>query len=508
MEPIDKLRFLVESAEGANDTPSEANVKKAQKTWDHYLRTCARIDAVDVTAHPDYLFLIGRLKGVSRDWIQRANVLLKAQGDAAEKAKVPKLRLVRTGEGENTEREPVTWAALAKVQRPMGQVAPGTLSNIATILDTDSRWKGRVKLNTFARKVEVGGDMISDAAVLQASVWMDRIYGVSVAKQTVQDALTLTANENPYNPIADYLLGLRWDGKPRTPHLFTGYIVGRADTEQARGLLHAFGVRWMIGAVARVFEPGCKVDTLPVLYGAKGVKKSSAFSALAGEQSWFADTALDPAKKDAMEQLQGVWLYEWSEFDIWLKRRGENRIRNFLSRQVDHFRWTHAVNVEDRPRQGVFVASTNEPEFMTDPERRFWPVHALAVDLDAIRADRDQLWAEAVARYKEGTQWHLTEEEDKLLVTFGADFEQSDPWEDLIAKTLDETVQIDGGTYPKMPTPFSIAQLLGAMGFTARDMTKDAENRAGQCLRAMGYLKARKRDGSGRSWVWSHPDAS
>lgn len=506
--PIDRLRYLVQTAEAANEVPSDVNVKKAQRAWDRYLRTCASADAVEVVAHTDYLFLIGRLKGINREWVQRANTLTHAQSDAVKKTKPTKLRLVRPGEGEVTEREPATWAALAKVQRPMGQVAPGTLSNIAIILETDSRWKGRVRYNTFARRVEISDEMITDAAVLQAAVWMDRIYGSAAAKQTVQDAMVLVANENPHNPIADYLNGLKWDGKVRCPHLFTGYIVGKAETDKERELLNAFGARWMISAVARVMQPGCKVDTLPVLYGAKGVRKSTAFSELVGVKRWFNDTALDPAKKDAMEQLQGVWVYEWSEFDIWLKRRGENRIRNFLSRTVDHFRWTHAVNVEDYPRQGVFVASTNEPEFMSDPERRFWPVHVLYVDLDAIRADRDQLWAEAVHRYNAGTQWHLTEEEDKLLVTFGSTFEQSDPWEDLITKTLSEPVQVDGRTYPRLPSPFSISQLLSAMGFAARDMTKDAENRAGQCLRSMGYIKSRKRDGMGRSWVWSHPDGA
>lgn len=502
-EPIGRLQHLVEAAELARDRPSNENITKAKKTWDRYLRNVARFDAAEVVVHPDYMFLIARMKGIDREWTAKANSLILAVNAAIEttKAKAPHLRLVNPLD-EETDREMPVWQRLQKARKGEHLVAGATLSNIAIILDNDTRWAGKVRLNTFARKVEVNGEMITDSAVLQAAIWMDRTYGMSAGKMAVQDAMTVTAAENPYNPIADYLNGLKWDGKPRCPHLFTGYLVGKVDSDEHRALLHAFGVRWMISAVARVMEPGCKVDTLPVLYGAKGVKKSSAFSELVGDKRWFNDTALDPAKKDAMEQLQGIWVYEWSEFDIWLKKRGENRIRNFLSRKIDHFRWTHAINVEDYPRQGVFIASTNEREFMTDPERRFWPVDVKAVDLDAIRADRDQLWAEAVHRYNAGTQWHLTEDEDRLLMTSSTEFEQNDPWEDLIARTIGGIVQIDNVTQPKMPEEFSISQLLEAMKFTARDMTKDAENRAGQCLRALGYVKTRKRDGSSRSWVW------
>jgi putative DNA primase/helicase len=506
-EPIGRLQHLVEVAELARDRPSTENIGKAKRTWDRYLRNVARFDASEIVVHPDYMFLIARMKGIDREWTARANSLILAVNAAIEttKTKAPHLRLVNPLD-EETDRELPVWQRLQKATKNGHLVAGATLSNIAIILDNDTRWAGKVRLNTFARKVEVNGEMITDSAVLQAAIWMDRTYGMSAGKMAVQDAMTVTAAENPYNPIADYLNGLKWDGKPRCPHLFTGYIVGKVNNEEHRTLLNAFGVRWMISAVARIMEPGCKVDTLPVLFGAKGVKKSSAFLALAGDPRWFADTALDPTKKDAMEQLQGVWIYEWSEFDIWLKKRGENRIRNFLSRAVDHFRWTHAINVEDYPRQGAFVASTNVKEFITDPERRFWPVEVQAADLPQIRADRDQLWAEAVHRYKAGTQWHLTPEEEALLVTSSTDFEEPDPWEDLIARTLEGPVFLGALKHEKMPHPFSISQLFQAMGFGARDMTKEAENRAGQCLRALGYLKSRKRDGSGRSWVWDRPE--
>ena len=501
-DAVGRLREVVEEIERLHRRPTAASEEEAKRLYRAYLPMMGE-DSPVLSAEQETGVLVLRLQEIDSEWRaigSRLRNMIERNAKIAAKNK-PSLRLVRTDDLD-TDRESLVWAQLQKTTRGGNLAAAATLSNVAIILDNDTRWKGKVRLNTFARKVEVNGEMITDSAVLQAAVWMDRIYGMQAAKMTVQDAMTLTAEENPYNPIADYLNGLKWDGKPRCPHLFTGYLVGKFDGDDHKKLLQAFGVRWMISAVARVMDPGCKVDTLPVLYGAKGVKKSSAFSELVGDKRWFNDTALDPAKKDAMEQLQGIWVYEWSEFDIWLKKRGENRIRNFLSRKIDHFRWTHAINVEDYPRQGVFIASTNEREFMTDPERRFWPVDVKAVDLDAIRADRDQLWAEAVHRYNAGTQWHLTEDEDRLLMTSSTEFEQNDPWEDLIARTLGGIIQIDGVTQPKMPEEFSISQLLEAMKFTARDMTKDAENRAGQCLRALGYVKTRKRDGSSRSWVW------
>lgn len=505
-DAVGRLREVVEEIERLLRRPTAASEEQAKKLYRAYLPMMGEDSAV-LSTEQETGPLVLRLQEIDSDWRAiggRLRTMIERNAKIAAKNK-PALRLVRADDTD-TDREPLVWAQLQKTTRGGSLAAAATLSNVAIILDNDTRWKGKVRRNTFARKVEVNGEMITDSAVLQAAVWMDRIYGMQAAKMTVQDAMTLTAEENPYNPIADYLNGLTWDGKQRCPHLFTGYLVGKFDGDDHKKLLQAFGVRWMISAVARVMDPGCKVDTLPVLFGAKGVKKSSAFLALAGDPHWFADTALDPEKKDSMEQLQGVWIYEWPEFDIWLKRRGENKIRGFLSRAVDHFRWTHAINVEDYPRHGVFFASTNVREFMTDPERRFWPVEVQAVDLDAIRSDRDQLWAEAIHRYNQGTQWHLTEEEDDLLMTSSTEFEQCDPWEDLIARTLVGQVFLNGLKHEKMPHPFSISQLLQAMGFGAKDMTKEAENRAGQCLRAIGYLKSRKRDGSGRSWVWDRTE--
>lgn len=288
-----------------------------------------------------------------------------------------------------------------------------TLSNIVAILRYDEKLKGiaynlhrdgvDVKDTLPWKQVKEGwGD--SDAA--GAKVYFDRIYRLwSPGK--FKDALLAVAAERAYHPVREYLESLPiWDNVPRVDTLLVDYL-GAEDTSYTRAVIR----KTLCAAVARIYEPGTKFDHILVLSGPQGIGKSTFFSRLAGK--WFSDslTISDMRDKTAAEKLQGYWLLELGEL-AGIKKIDVETVKSFISRTDDKYRASYGFNVESHPRQCVIVGSTNcENGFLRDitGNRRFWPVMVgggsakKPWELTCI----DQVWAEAIARFKGGEELFL-----------------------------------------------------------------------------------------------------
>jgi predicted P-loop ATPase len=167
----------------------------------------------------------------------------------------------------------------------------------------------------------------------------------------------------------------------------------------------------MISAVARIFEPGCKADYALVAEGKQGLGKSSGIKALAGGE-WYTDDIADVGSKDAAMQVRGRLLVEIAELKTLTTGTAENsHVKAFMSRSVDHFRPPYGRRVGDFPRQAVLFGTVNHFQYLKDETgaRRFWPISCNGpVRVEEIKRDRDQLWAEAVARYRKKEKWCLT----------------------------------------------------------------------------------------------------
>ncbi len=176
-----------------------------------------------------------------------------------------------------------------------------------------------------------------------------------------------------------------------------------------------------------------------ILEGFQGRKKSTGFRALAGEK-WFSDAQLVIGDKDGMMLIQKVWIHELPEMHTYRKAEAD-LMKSFLSRQVDEFREPYGRVIVERPRGVVFVGTTNESKYLKDPtgNRRFWPVAGKKVAVSWIKANRDQLWAEAVMAYKGGEQWWLEEEAEEAAVVEQGKRMELDPWEDSLAGYLDRS---------------------------------------------------------------------
>jgi len=276
----------------------------------------------------------------------------------------------------------------------------------------------------------------SDNAALK--VYLSNTYGLYSPTKT-KDAVLAVAAEKAYHPIKEYLEELpAWDGTPRVETLFINYF-GAADTTYTR----AVSRKSMVAAVARIYQPGTKFDSVPILNGPQGIGKSTFFAKLAGE--WFSDslTLTDMRDKAGPEKLQGYWILELGEL-AGMRKADVETVKSFISRVDDKYRASYGVSVESHPRQCVIVGSTNaESGFLRDitGNRRFWPIpvsgssrkKAWQITKDEVA----QIWAETLVLYRRGEKLYLEGEDAVLAVAEQADAMETDEREGLVRKYLD-----------------------------------------------------------------------
>lgn len=309
-------------------------------------------------------------------------------------------------------------------------------ANTVTALTWAPELAGRFRYDGFRTETQ-GRDMpwdarpewrdLSDNDVTELAIWLQE-QGINAKPIRVNAALEAYARRHEYHPVRQYLRGLKWDGVPRIER-WTVTHLGAADLAYNR----AVGRCWLIGAVARVMQPGCKLDTALILEGAQGMGKSTVMCVLAG-QPWFADEISHLGSKDAAQDTRGKWIIELAELSAMTRQEVET-VKAFMSRAVDHYRPSYGRRSIDVPRQCAFVGSTNRDDYLQDDtgNRRFWPVKVGVIDLAAVKRDRDQLWAEAVALYDRGVAWWLAKEEEDLAEVEQLERVTVDPWEGLVA---------------------------------------------------------------------------
>ena len=193
----------------------------------------------------------------------------------------------------------------------------------------------------------------------------------------------------------------------------------------------------MISAVSRIHNPGAKADCCLILEGEQGTKKSTALKVLAGD--WFTDEIAELGSKDAAMQTRGVWIIEIAELDS-MSRTEVSKIKGFMSRAVDRFRPPYGKRLVNSPRQCVFAGSVNHRSYLRDETggRRFWPVACGVIKIEELARDRDQLWAEARDRFRDGSPWWLDSRElTALAEEEQADRCEEDPWQELISAWIE-----------------------------------------------------------------------
>jgi len=355
-----------------------------------------------------------------------------------------------------------------------------SFGNVVLILTHDPSYAGKLRLDEMRGAVMLGEVEVTDAAVSSIRVDFEKRYGLQPGDAETARAVQLGASANAFHPVREFLLGLRWDGVSRLDHVASRILRVRANSEEEAALAALLVRRWFICLVARALLPGCKVDTALILEGA-GIGKSTFFRVIAGE--WFSDTemALD---KDAMMQLRAAWIYEWAELENVMSRQSVSRVKAFLTSTEDKYRPPFGRTPVTVKRSGVIVGTTNNHEFLHDPSgsRRFWVVPVGQIDTARLRAERDQLLAEAVAAHQAGERRWLNEEEETRREALATRFVETDPWEDRVLEFA--------GSQQRVRTA---EVLLQALAVSLDELSRQDEMRVSGILKRAGYRPEQSR---------------
>jgi predicted P-loop ATPase len=304
-----------------------------------------------------------------------------------------------------------------------------------------------------------------------------------MAWDTVYRAVEVVSDRQRVHPVRNYLDGLAWDRVERLPRLFPDYF-GTPDTPYEQ----AIGRMFVISMVARITQPGCKADHLPIIEGPQGTLKSTACGILGGE--WFSDHLPEiSASKDVSQHLRGKWLIEVSEMHA-MSRAETTQLKSFITRQIERFRPSYGRLEVIEPRQCVFVGTTNNANtYLKDSTggRRFWPVVAGIIDIERLRDDRDQLFAEAIVRHQAGEPWWPDREFEREHITpkQAARYE-GDAWEDNIREYVGSRYKVTIGEVaraaleietPRIGTADQrrIVAVLEAIGWARQPQTADGK---------------------------------
>ena len=327
-----------------------------------------------------------------------------------------------------------------------------SIRNCVTVFQSDPKLKGSIARNLLTERVDIikplwwkrTGSLLTDLDMDYLLLYLEESYGLTNEKK-VQSAIEIVANENCYHPIQAHLNSLKWDGEERIRYALHRFL-GSEENEYNYEALRLF----MMGAIKRVFEPGCKFENMLCLVGGQGAGKSTFFRFMAIKDEWFSDDLRKLDDENVYRKLQGHWIIEMSEMIATANAKSIEEIKSFLSRQKETYKVPYETHPADRLRQCVFAGTTNRQDFLPRDRtgnRRFIPVtvypekaevHILENESES-RQYIAQMWAEAMVMYN-SDDYKLTfsAEMDDQLRAHQQDFMQEDTQAGMIYAFLED----------------------------------------------------------------------
>ncbi len=367
-------------------------------------------------------------------------------------------------------------------------------SNISLILRFTPAYKDLLRFDTFRHRVEYAESKYDEyGRSLPCHTWSDtddgRLsdyllseHGMTVTHLThCTQAVENVAHDAEYDPITHWLDSLpAWDGIDRLESFFEDFC-----EVQKSAYASACGKSLFLSLVARAYEPGCQVDTVLVLQGPEGARKTSLCRLLGGP--WYKAITLSFESKDLYTALRHCWLGELAELDSFA-RSGQARIKALITTMEDNYRPAYARNEVNQPRRTVFIGTTNDPAYLVDPHgaRRFLPLPVKTINIEGVADALPQLYAEARERYKAGESWwEMSPEVEEQAQEARELAREFDPWEHQIAEWIN-----------KHPEEIRIDDIMGSLclDIPVERRTRAFVTRIGTVLYRHGYEKKQVRD--------------
>lgn len=329
-----------------------------------------------------------------------------------------------------------------------------TIANAIYVLENDPLLKDAIKRNELSCKTDIVKDMnwrrrsktFTDTDFNNIMLRMEKKYGI-IRDKNIKRAIDIVGNNNHYHPIIEKLESLEWDRVARIRYLLPKYL----GAEESDYIFEATRIM-MMGAIERVYHPGCKFEYMICLVGGQGAGKSSFLRMLAMDNEWFSDDLRKLDDDNVFRKIQGHWIIEMAEMLATCNARSVEDIKSFLSRQSETYKVPYETHPEDRPRQCIFVGSSNNADFLPfdrTGNRRFVPVivnknkaeHHPLEDEEETKSYIEQCWAEAMNMYHKGINTKLVFRKDleDVLVEFQKNCMPQDTMVGIIEAFLDVT---------------------------------------------------------------------
>ena len=332
-----------------------------------------------------------------------------------------------------------------------GKVVP-SLENCMRIMQNDPKLKGAICKNEMTGRIDIvkslgwkrSSCVLTDTDEYQIQWYFERTFELT-CERNINKAIRLISSENRYHPVKQFLESLEWDGISRIDYLLSKFL-GVDDNAYCREAMHLL----MQAMIHRTYVPGCKFEIMLCLVGGQGAGKSTFFRFLTSNDDWFSDDLKRLEDEKVYRKLQGHWLIEMSEMLATANARSIEDIKSFLSRQKDSYKIPYETHPEDRPRQCVFVGTSNNLDFLPldrSGNRRFAPIRVYPerVEKHILEDEREsreyikQAWAEAMVEYRAAKKHVLkfSKESEEYMKELQKEFMPEDTTVGIIQDWLD-----------------------------------------------------------------------
>lgn len=359
-----------------------------------------------------------------------------------------------------------------------------TLTNLTEIFTKHPEFYGKISYNQLRGRYAIRKSCPFGEPGLwntinnhKARIWLETNYNLNgnLGPAIVDAAFEAAADNYPFNPVTDLLDTLTWDGSD----VFFGDWLKSENNDYTYATIKY----WMMGAVKRAYEPGCKWREVLILSGEQGIGKSTFFEVLALNKDWFSDSKLKIGDGEGYGALRGKWIVEFGELSSFNKKDQED-IKNFIAASVDVHRTKYEKYEKDLLRRCVFGGTSNNEKYLTDPTggTRYLPVTLTYIDWDFLNENVKKMWAQVVHDYKKGviyTHHELTKSEQDNRF-------DADVWYDDVKNWL--------GTRDRT----TAAEILyEALNIRLGDQSRPLQKRVAAILRHLGFRQKTVRTGGG-----------